>query len=197
MAAERRANRGREAARGRTLPRWRGRAELMGERGGTGDSTASKMAAKQKASRRAAPRPGRGTEGEAEQVLPLQAVLVADSFNRKFFPITKDLPRALIPLANVAMIDYSLEFLTATGVQETYIFCCWMAQKIKEHIQKSKWSHSTSPNTIHVMSSESYRSLGDVLRDVDAKSVLRSDFILIYGDIVSNVNVSKALEEHK
>ncbi|XP_060690588.1 translation initiation factor eIF-2B subunit epsilon [Hemiscyllium ocellatum] len=155
------------------------------------------MAAKQKAGRRAAPGPGRGTEGEAEQVLPLQAVLVADSFNRRFFPITKDLPRALIPLANVAMIDYSLEFLTATGVQETYIFCCWMAQKIKEHIQKSKWSCSTSPNTIHVMSSESYRSLGDVLRDVDAKSLLRSDFILIYGDIVSNINVSKALEEHK
>ncbi|XP_078420488.1 translation initiation factor eIF2B subunit epsilon [Cetorhinus maximus] len=155
------------------------------------------MAAKQKVGRRVAPGEGRGTEGEAEQVVPLQAVLVADSFNRRFFPITKDQPRALLPLANVAMIDYSLEFLTETGVQETYIFCCWMAQKIKEHIQKSKWSRPTSPNTIHVMSSESYRSLGDVLRDVDAKSLLRSDFILMYGDIVSNMNVYKALEEHK
>ncbi|XP_067898859.1 translation initiation factor eIF-2B subunit epsilon [Heterodontus francisci] len=154
------------------------------------------MAAKQKVARKAGGA-GRGNEGEAEQVLPLQAVLVADSFNKRFFPITKDQPRALLPLANVAMIDYSLEFLTATGVQETYIFCCWMAQKIKDHIQKSKWSHPTSPNTIHIMSSESYRSLGDVLRDVDAKSLLRSDFILIYGDIVSNINVSKALEEHK
>ncbi|XP_078060676.1 translation initiation factor eIF2B subunit epsilon [Mustelus asterias] len=155
------------------------------------------MSAKQRAGRKAAAGAGRGVEGEAEQQLPLQAVLVADSFNRRFFPITKDQPRALLPLANVAMIDYSLEFLTATGVQETYIFCCWMAQKIKEHIQKSKWSRPTSPNTIHVMSSESYRSLGDVLRDVDAKSLLRSDFILVYGDIVSNINVSKALEEHK
>ncbi|XP_038671934.1 translation initiation factor eIF-2B subunit epsilon isoform X1 [Scyliorhinus canicula] len=153
------------------------------------------MAAKQRAGRRAAREAG--AEAEAEQVLPLQAVVVADSFNRRFFPITKDQPRALLPLANVAMIDYSLEFLTATGVQETYVFCCWMAQKIKEHIQKSKWSRPTSPNTIHVMSSESYRSLGDVLRDVDAKSLLRSDFVLIYGDIVSNINLSKALEEHK
>ncbi|XP_067850988.1 translation initiation factor eIF-2B subunit epsilon [Heptranchias perlo] len=156
------------------------------------------MAAKQKPDRRAA---GAGSvrrnEAEAEQPGPLQAVLVADSFNRRFFPITKDQPRALLPLANVAMIDYSLEFLTATGVQETYVFCCWMAPKIKEHIQKSKWCHPTSSNTIHIMSSESYRSLGDVLRDVDAKSLLRSDFILIYGDIVSNINVSKALEEHK
>ncbi|GCC49558.1 hypothetical protein chiPu_0033943, partial [Chiloscyllium punctatum] len=65
----------------------------MGERGKTGDSTLFKMAAKQRAARRAAPGPGRGAEGEAEPVLPLQAVLVADSFNRRFFPITKDLPR--------------------------------------------------------------------------------------------------------
>lgn len=32
------------------------------------------------------------------------------------------------------MIDYTLEFLTSTGVQETFVFCCWMASKIKEHL---------------------------------------------------------------
>ncbi|XP_032887652.1 translation initiation factor eIF-2B subunit epsilon [Amblyraja radiata] len=157
------------------------------------------MAAKQKGSRRAAAAaaPARTGGEEVDSSAPLQAVLVADSFNRRFFPITKDQPRALLPLANVALIDYSLEFLTSTGVQETFVFCCWMAQKIKDHIQKSKWNRPTSPNTIHIMSSESYRSLGDVLRDVDAKSLVRSDFILIYGDVVSNINVTKALEEHK
>ncbi|XP_072110997.1 translation initiation factor eIF2B subunit epsilon [Mobula birostris] len=155
------------------------------------------MAAKQRAGRRAAGAGADRVADETEQSVPLQAVLVADSFNRRFFPITKDQPRALLPLANVALIDYSLEFLTATGVQETFIFCCWMAPKIKEHIQNSKWNRPTSPNTIHIMSSESYRSLGDVLRDVDAKSLVRSDFILIYGDVVSNINVTKALEEHK
>ncbi|XP_059847983.1 translation initiation factor eIF-2B subunit epsilon [Hypanus sabinus] len=155
------------------------------------------MAAKHRAGRRAAGAGAVRVADETEQSVPLQAVLVADSFNRRFFPITKDQPRALLPLANVALIDYSLEFLTATGVQETFVFCCWMAPKIKEHIQNSKWNRPTSSNTIHIMSSESYRSLGDVLRDVDAKSLVRSDFILIYGDIVSNINVTKALEEHK
>lgn len=42
--------------------------------------------------------------------------------------------QALLPLGNVAMIDYTLEFLTSTGVQETFVFCCWMASKIKEHL---------------------------------------------------------------
>ncbi|XP_027731171.1 translation initiation factor eIF-2B subunit epsilon [Vombatus ursinus] len=138
---------------------------------------------------------GRGAEEEAPP--PLQAVLVADSFNRRFFPISKDRPRALLPLANVALIDYTLEFLTATGVQETFVFCCWKAPEIKEHIQKSKWCLPTSPNVVRIVTSETYRSLGDVLRDVDAKALVRSDFLLVYGDVISNINIAHALEEHR
>ncbi|GAB1300110.1 Translation initiation factor eIF-2B subunit epsilon [Apodemus speciosus] len=141
---------------------------------------------------------GGGTQGaEEEPPPPLQAVLVADSFNRRFFPISKDQPRVLLPLANVALIDYTLEFLTAAGVQETFVFCCWKAAQIKEHLQKSKWCHPTSLNVVRIITSDLYRSLGDVLRDVDAKALVRSDFLLIYGDVISNINISRALEEHR
>uniref|UniRef100_A0A8C9RR24 Translation initiation factor eIF2B subunit epsilon n=1 Tax=Scleropages formosus TaxID=113540 RepID=A0A8C9RR24_SCLFO len=142
---------------------------------------------------------GSGRKGgeQEEEEQPLQAVLVADSFNRRFFPISKDQPRALLPLANVAMIDYTLEFLTSTGVQETFVFCCWMSNKIKEHLLKSKWCRPTSPNVVRIITSDLYRSLGDVLRDVDAKALVRSDFILVYGDVVSNIDVTQALQEHR
>ncbi|KAJ8270441.1 hypothetical protein GJAV_G00114740 [Gymnothorax javanicus] len=140
---------------------------------------------------------GKGAPDQEEEELPLQAVIVADSFNRRFFPITKDRPRALLPLANVAMVDYTLEFLTSTGVRETFVFCCWMSNKIKEHLLNSKWCRSTSPNTVHIITSDLYRSLGDVLRDVDAKNLVRSDFLLVYGDVVSNIDVTQALLEHR
>lgn len=50
---------------------------------------------------------------------------------------------------------------------------------------------------MRVVTSELYRSLGDVLRDVDAKSLVRSDFVLVTGDVVSNINIEAALEEHR
>ncbi|XP_063074806.1 translation initiation factor eIF-2B subunit epsilon [Engraulis encrasicolus] len=151
-----------------------------------------------KQSRSGAGNSGRkGPDDQEEEEQPLQAVLIADSFNRRFFPITKDQPRALLPLANVSMIDYTLEFLTSTGVQETFVFCCWMSTKIKEHLLKSKWCRPTSPNTVHIITSDLYRSLGDVLRDVDAKALIRSDFVLVYGDVVSNIDVTQALQEHR
>ncbi|KAM5293120.1 translation initiation factor eIF2B subunit epsilon isoform 2-T2 [Ctenodactylus gundi] len=157
-------------------------------------------AAANRANKRGGSGPGGGGGGrgaEEEPPPPLQAVLVADSFNRRFFPISKDQPRALLPLANVALIDYTLEFLTATGVQETFIFCCWKAAQIKEHLLKSKWCRPTSLNVVRIITSDLYRSLGDVLRDVDAKALVRSDFLLVYGDVISNINITRALEEHR
>ena len=62
---------------------------------------------------------------------------------------------------------------------------------------KSKWCRPTSPNTVHIITSDMYRSLGDVLRDVDAKNLVRYDFVLVYGDVVSNIDVTQALQEHK
>lgn len=54
-------------------------------------------------------------------------------FKTSFFFSSPTL-QVLLPLANVALIDYTLEFLTATGVQETFVFCCWKAVQIKEHL---------------------------------------------------------------
>lgn len=62
---------------------------------------------------------------------------------------------------------------------------------------KSKWCHPTSLNVVRIITSDLYRSLGDVLRDVDAKNLVRSDFLLVYGDVISNINVTRALEEHR
>jgi translation initiation factor eIF-2B subunit epsilon len=39
--------------------------------------------------------------------------------------------------------------------------------------------------------------MGDALRDIDAKSLIRSDFVLIYGDVVSNIKLQGIMEAHK
>lgn len=64
----------------------------------------SNMAAKAgKQQNRVGRKSGSGEQDEEEQ--PLQAVLIADSFNRRFFPITKDQPRvSLLSLQHRAML---------------------------------------------------------------------------------------------
>lgn len=45
--------------------------------------------------------------------------------------------------------------------------------------------------------SQELLSVGDALRDLDSKQLLQSDFILVSGDVVSNMNLELALNEHK
>ncbi|KAI9193036.1 nucleotide-diphospho-sugar transferase [Polychytrium aggregatum] len=126
----------------------------------------------------------------------LQAVIIADSFNRRFRPLTLDTPRCLLPLCNVPLIEYTLEFLAISGVQEIFVVCCAHHEQIKDYIRSSKWGKTSLPRVVTIVSQE-LLSVGDALRSLDGKNILRGDFILVSGDIVSNMKLDKALEEHK
>jgi len=127
----------------------------------------------------------------------LQAVVIADSFNVRFLPLTRDRPRTLVPLVNVPLLEYTLEFLLAADVQHAIIFCCAHAEKIKCYIQSSKWASSAVGMEVCTIVSDSCISLGDALRDLEAKSIIRSDFLLVHGDLVANLKLAPVFEEHK
>ena len=63
--------------------------------------------------------------------------------------------------------------------------------------RNSKWSDSGSPMTVTPVLSDGCVSVGDALREIDAKSLIRSDFILVSGDMVSNINLKTLLDDHK
>ncbi|CAG8443520.1 6183_t:CDS:10 [Acaulospora morrowiae] len=63
--------------------------------------------------------------------------------------------------------------------------------------KESKWSRSYSPLEIITILAREARSVGDVLRELDAKQFINSDFILMSGDVVSNINLEKVLDAHR
>ncbi|CAG8451819.1 3532_t:CDS:10 [Ambispora leptoticha] len=132
-----------------------------------------------------------------ETETPLYAVLLADSFNERFRPITLEKPRCLLPLCNTPLIEYTLEFLAVAGVQEVVLFCREHADQIKAYLNASKWNRPHSPIKITTIITPEARSVGDVLRELDAKQLIDSDFILVCGDVVSNINLEQVLEAHR
>ncbi|TKX21700.1 putative translation initiation factor eIF-2B subunit epsilon [Elsinoe australis] len=143
---------------------------------------------------------GGDTKGrtEAEEVEePLQAVVLCDSFETRFKPLTLERPRCLLPLANTSLLEYTLEFLAASGVQEVFLYCGSHTAQIEAYIAASKWSRHTSPfDVLEVLRSTS-RSVGDAMRDLDKRAVLASDFVVVYGDVVSNLSLGPALKAHR
>ena len=68
----------------------------------------------------------------------LQAVVVVDNFEQTFSPLTLTRPRALLPLVNAPLIEYTLECLCAGGVQQAIIYCCSHAEQASAGIRKAR-----------------------------------------------------------
>lgn len=126
-----------------------------------------------------------------------QAVVLTDSFETRFMPLTAVKPRCLLPLANVPLIEYTLEFLAKAGVNEVFLMCSSHAEQVQQYIEQSKWCSINSPfKIIPIMLLES-RSVGDAMRDLDNRGVISGDFLLVSGDVVTNIDFSRAMEMHR
>ncbi|GEQ72254.1 hypothetical protein JCM33374_g5941 [Metschnikowia sp. JCM 33374] len=125
-----------------------------------------------------------------------QAIVLTDSFETRFMPLTSVKPRCLLPLANVPLIDYTLEFLAKAGVNEVYLMCSSHAEQIQKYIESSRWADNTLFTVTTVMSLES-RSVGDSMRDLDNRGLITGDFLLVSGDVVTNIDFSKVMAFHK
>ncbi|KAF8334178.1 nucleotide-diphospho-sugar transferase [Cantharellus anzutake] len=127
----------------------------------------------------------------------LQAVILADSFNSRFQPLSMTKPRTLLPLCNIPLLNWTLEALIGSGVQQIFVFCCSHADLIKEAISQSRWSLPNSGVKITPIVTPEALSTGDVMRELDSKQIIASDFILISGDVVSTIPLQEVVREHR
>lgn len=125
-----------------------------------------------------------------------QAIVLTDSFETRFMPLTSVKPRCLLLLANVPLIEYTLEFLARAGVNEVYLMCSSHADQIQAYIEQLKWAKNPVFTVTTIMSLES-RSVGDAMRDLDNRGLITGDFLLVSGDVVTNIDFSKVMAFHK
>lgn len=121
----------------------------------------------------------------------LQAVVIADTFNKNFAPASSCC--SLLPLVNIKLLDYTLEWLNMSGVNEVILFCSSHVNEIKLHLKDKAY---LSIN-VKVLVSENCYSLGDVMRALDNYAVIRSTFILLSVDVIGNVNFIPLVEKFK
>lgn len=129
----------------------------------------------------------------------VQAILIADGFNDDFKPITDTVPLSLLPVVNKPLIDYTLDFLSLGGIEETFLFCTSGIEEIRAYVKKCKdnpsvvWAQTMK---VHVVVSETCGTLGDCMRDLDGKGLIRGNFVLIESGVVSNIKLLPLLQKH-
>ncbi|XP_017137419.1 translation initiation factor eIF-2B subunit epsilon [Drosophila miranda] len=129
----------------------------------------------------------------------VQAVLIADNNVWNFKPLSDEGSTALLPLVNVSMLDYALIALNRSGVEEVFVYASLYLQEIRDHIKAgiatyASWSFKM---TVHMIGGEGCRCFGDAMRDLDAKALIRGNFILMGADTVTNADLRPVLDQHK
>ncbi|KAI5951341.1 GCD6 [Candida jiufengensis] len=114
----------------------------------------------------------------------IQAVVLTDSFEESF----SSKPKCLLPLVGVPLIEYTLEFLNNSQINE--IFLIVTSEEVQQYIKQSKWK-------VNVIMSMESRSIGDVMRDIDNRGIISGDFLLVTGDIVTNIDFNSIWSYHK
>ncbi|KAI6028776.1 nucleotide-diphospho-sugar transferase [Pisolithus orientalis] len=116
----------------------------------------------------------------------LQAIILADSFNKRFSPLTQHKPRCLLPVCNAPLLDWTFESLALAGVQEIFVVCRSHAELVKAVIKNSKWSKpSTGLKIVPIVTAKETFSPGDAMRDIYTHGIITSDFVLVTGDLTN------------
>ena len=155
--------------------------------------------------------PAKGGDDVANVKQTLQAVVLADSFANAFKPLTVRGPKVLLPIAHAPALEYVLEWLASQGVEETFVVACAHADAIEAYLHASGWSQGSGGAggerdgsdgrrgrdgdgtrggmTTKCIASSNCISAGEALRLIDHKHVIRSDFVLVSGDVVTNMDL--------
>ena len=69
--------------------------------------------------------------------------------------------------------------------------------QVRRYIAGSKWARVGAEMPVTLIAAEECRSVGDVLRDVENKSLVHSDFLLLSADLVASVKLGPIVEAHR
>ena len=131
----------------------------------------------------------------------LTAVVICDTYTGTFNPLTPGLPHCLQSVAGRPLLDYTLQWLAANSFAEVILYLSASPGEVKAWLRSSKWSpeltEDVRPLNVTVIVNEDSRSLGDACRDLDEKGIVRGEFLLCHGDLVTNVKLTGVIETHR
>ena len=136
---------------------------------------------------------------------PIVAVIVADSFTQAMQPVTQRRPRALLPIANVPLIEYVLESLVVNGVKDVRLLSYYGAQQIEDHLRETvsytgkTWLASAEVNVKVIRGSSGVGSVAEALKDANEKNQLPAggQFLLVPLDVLTTpINLQQLWQRH-
>jgi dTDP-glucose pyrophosphorylase/CBS domain-containing protein len=124
------------------------------------------------------------------QILPLQAVIMAGGYGARLRPLTEDVPKPMLPIGDRPLMELIIGQLRRTGIQRVNIATHYLPEKIKEYFGDG------SDFGIELSYVNEDRPLGTA-GALGLMEPPENPLLIINGDILTRVNFKAMLDFHR
>lgn len=124
----------------------------------------------------------------------VRAMILAAGAGSRLDPLTQQLPKPLVPIANTAVMEHVLQLLSRHGIKDVAANLYHLADKIPAHF-KSGASVADTMNIQYVQELELSGDAGGLRACKDFFT--GGTFVVLMGDIVTDVDLSFLIEQHR
>jgi len=121
----------------------------------------------------------------------MKAVILAGGRGARLGCLTDKMPKPLVPICGVALIEWQLKLLKRYGVGEAFVLSGYLAGELELALGDGG---EYGLKIRHVVEKEPLGTAG-ALKQLDG--VLRDDFFVVYGDIMFDMDLRRLLDFHR
>lgn len=121
----------------------------------------------------------------------MKAVLLAAGEGVRLKPLTNNTPKVMLLINGKPILEYNINLLRRHNIKDIAINLRYLPQKVKEYFKDGKYFG------VNIVYSEEEEILGTAGALKKLSNLLDSEFVVVYGDVINNVNISDMIKFHK
>jgi mannose-1-phosphate guanylyltransferase/phosphomannomutase len=121
----------------------------------------------------------------------MKAVIMAGGFGTRLRPLTWNIPKPLVPMMNRPIMEHIIRLLRSHNITDIVVTLFYHPDLITNYFGDGS---QLGVRLKYVKAGADYGTAGSVR---NAASLLREPFIVISGDILTDLNLTRAIEFHK
>ncbi len=121
----------------------------------------------------------------------MKAVIMAGGFGTRLRPLTLNIPKPMVPLGGIPVMEHLVKLLKKHNFTDITSLLYFQADQIKDHFKDgSDWGVKMN----YVMAEADFGTAGSVK---NAQKFLDERFIIISGDVATDIDLTEAVKFHK
>ncbi|MCJ7730864.1 nucleotidyltransferase family protein, partial [Candidatus Bathyarchaeota archaeon] len=121
----------------------------------------------------------------------MKTLVLAGGFGTRLRPLSCSRPKALFPIANKPLIDYTLESLSKADVETVILSVYYMAESLVRYLGPTKYN-------LGILYSREQRPLGTGGPIKKAKDMLNGEkFMVMNGDLLTDLDYKQLINYHE